>query len=172
MNLNRAKKSALTTGVVGAGAVLALAGCSSSSSDNSSSSPAASASQSASKSNNSSALPAPPAGSKNLSTEKEAGDVVYRRYSTSMKPAGVTSYYKTELTGSGYKVTSAGASGGGWGQYGGSGAGLEANNGSNFVAVNAGGSKQGQTFFEVCAGPSSAAVDQCQGNNHGDSNQS
>lgn len=84
----------------------------------------------------------------------------------------MTNYYKGEMSKAPWKVTSSGSGGGGWGQYGGSGSYVEGNDGSTFVAVNAGGSKQGATYFEVCEGPSSGAVDNCQGNDHGDSNES
>lgn len=97
---------------------------------------------------------------------------MYYRYSTSQSPSAVTSYYSGALKSAGYTVTNSGSGGGGWGQYGGSGSGLDANNGSSFVAVNAGGEKSGPTYFEICTGASAASVDNCQGNNHGDSNQS
>lgn len=114
------------------------------------------------------ALPGPPPGAAQLSTQPSGGGS-YTRYRTGQSPAAVVGYYSTALRAAGYTITQSGGGGGGWGQYGGSEAGLEASNGGTFAAVNAGGSKQGATYFEVCTGTSAAQVDNCQGENHSDS---
>ncbi|MEI6623359.1 MAG: hypothetical protein WCP28_15770 [Actinomycetes bacterium] len=117
-------------------------------------------------------LPGPPPGAKTITAPQPDGAAMYSRFSTSQAPAAVVTYYTNALKGLGFTIASTGAGGGGWGQYGGSGAGVEAGNANTWVAVNAGGSKQGATYFEVCTGASSAIVDNCQNNNHGNSNQS
>jgi hypothetical protein len=95
----------------------------------------------------------PPAGSKKLSS-KDKGGTQWLRYSTSKSPASVVSSYKSELSSAGWSLVHAGAAGGGWGPYGGSGAGLTAKKSSNFFDVQAGAAKGGTTYFEVCAGGS------------------
>lgn len=171
MTRSRMNRAVLGTTIVGAGAALALAGCSSSSSSSSSSSATPEPTKSSEAPVPSGALN-PPSGSQKLSSKAEGGGTTYTRYSTSQTPVQVTSFYKAEMSKDGWKVTSSGSGGGGWGQYGGSGSQVEGNDGTSFVAVNAGGSKQGPTYFEVCEGPSASAVDNCQNNDHGDSNQS
>lgn len=147
---------------IGAGAALALGACSSgSSSSPTTSAPAPTTAAPTSAAPAPGNIPAAPAGSKQLSSNGS-----YSRYSTSQAPAAVVSYYSGAFKADGYTVTSQNAGGGGWGQYGGSGAGLSANNGTTFAAVNAGGSKQGATYFEVCSGTSAAAVSSCQQNSH------
>lgn len=81
-------------------------------------------------------------------------------------------YYTGALKSSGFTIVSTGAGGGGWGQYGGTGAGVTANTASTYVDVQAGGSKQSATYFEVCSGATDAIVNSCQSNNHGNSKQS
>lgn len=168
----RMKRAAVATTVVGVSAALALVGCSSSSGGGSSTTSAAPEPTKTSEAPKPSGAINPPAGSTKLSSQNESGGVVYTRYSTSQSPTAVTTFYKGEMSKDGWKVTSSGSGGGGWGQYGGSGSQVEGNDGTTFVAVNAGGSKQGPTYFEVCEGPSSSAVDNCQDNDHGDSNNS
>ena len=55
-----------------------------------------------------------------------------------------------------------GGGGGGWGKWGGASAGVEGNNGSEWVSVQAGGESGSTTYFEVCVGPSSSSVDDCE----------
>ncbi len=165
---NRTGAAALA---LGAGAALVLAGCSSSSDSAPSSSPTATGPTSTSTGGGSSALPPPPAGSQQLSTSPD-GAATYAQYKSTQAPKAVTTAYQASLTAAGYTVTSSGSGGGGWGQYGGSDSGLSANNGSNYVAVNAGGEKGGPTYFEVCSAATPASVKSCQQNNHGNSNQS
>lgn len=80
---------------------------------------------------------------------------------TAAPPADVVADYKTQLTAAGFSITSDGGGGGGWGQYGGSDAGLSANNGTEWVSVQAGGQSGSTTYFEVCVGPSSTSVSDC-----------
>lgn len=168
---SRVKRTAVATTALGASAALILVGCSSgSSSSSTSASSAPEPTKTSEAPKPSGAVPAPPAGAKQLSTQAEAGNTKYTRYQTSQPPTSVTAYYKSEMSKGGWKVTGSSSGGGGWGQYGGSGSQVEGNDGSTFVAVNAGGSKQGATYFEVCSGPSSSAVDDCQDNDHGDDN--
>lgn len=115
-----------------------------------------------------SAVPGPPPGAAQLSTQASGGGS-YTRYRTSQAPAAVAGYYTAALKSAGYTITESGGGGGGWGQYGGSGATVDANTAATYVAVNAGGSKQGATYFEICTGTSAAQVDQCQGENHSSS---
>ncbi len=156
--LNR--RATVAAVALGAG-VLAIAGCSSDSSSSSSASASAAV-----------GVPGPPAGATVVTAPEPDGAATYSRFSTSSTPAEVETYYTGALKASGFNVTNSGGGGGGWGQYGGSEAGVSANNGTTYVEVNAGGSKQGPTYFEVCSGDSSQAVQSCQGNNHGSSNQS
>jgi len=154
------RRTTVAAVALGAG-LFAIAGCSSGSSS-SSSSPAST----------SAGVPGPPAGATVVTAPQPDGDATYSRFSTSSTPAEVETYYSGALKATGFNVTNSGGGGGGWGQYGGSEAGLSANNGTTYVEVNAGGSKQGPTYFEVCSGDSSQAVQSCQSNNHGSSNQS
>ncbi len=154
----------------GVAAMLAVAACSSTTSTPSQSptsagpSTAAPAPQAASPA----AVPAPPPGAAQLSTQASGGGS-YTRYRTGQAPAAVVGYYSAAFKSAGYTITQSGGGGGGWGQYGGAEAGLEASNGGSFAAVNAGGSKQGPTYFEICTGTSAAQVDKCQGENHSSS---
>lgn len=112
-----------------------------------------------------SVVPGPPPGATQVSTQASGGGS-YTRYRTGQTPTAVIAYYTGALKADGYTITQSGGGGGGWGQYGGSGAGLEADNSRTFTAVNAGGSKQGATYFEVCVGSTAAQVDACQSENH------
>lgn len=114
------------------------------------------------------AVPGPPPGATELSKQASGGGF-YARYRTSQAPVAVVGYYSAAFKSAGYTITQSGDGGGGWGQYGGSEAGLEVSGSGSFAAVNAGGSKQGPTYFEVCAGASAAQVDNCQGENHSSS---
>lgn len=157
---------------LGAG-VLAVAGCSSSTTTSTATpvAPTATATGAPTPAP-ASGVPAPPPGSTVVTAPAADGAATYARYSTAMAPPAVVAAYSAALTSSGYTITSSGGGGGGWGQYGGSGAGVSANTATSYVAVNAGGSKQGATYFEVCSGPSSASLQSCQQGNHGNSNQS
>ncbi|MEI6374528.1 MAG: hypothetical protein WCP26_12170 [Actinomycetes bacterium] len=117
-------------------------------------------------------VPAPPSGATSVVGPEDDKGAVYERYKTSQTPADVVTYYKDALSKAGFTITSSGTGGGGWGQYGGSGGGVSGNGGGTFVEVNAGGSKEGSTYFEVCSGASQAVVQACQGNQHGQSKQS
>lgn len=167
LNKNRSVVAAVA---LGAG-VLAVAGCSSSTTTPTAT-PVAPTAAATSAPAPASGVPAPPAGSTVVSAPAADGAATYARYSTALAPPAVIAAYSAALTSSGYTITSSGGGGGGWGQYGGSGAGVSANTASSYVAVNAGGSKQGATYFEVCSGPSSASLQSCQQGNHGNSNQS
>lgn len=105
-------------------------------------------------------LPAAPAGASVLQTSNNNG-VQYARYSTSEQPAQVVSYYSGQWQNEGYAITNTGGGGGGWGKYGGSDAGATGSKSGSFVAVQAGGSTQGPTYFEVCQGANQQAVDEC-----------
>ena len=74
------------------------------------------------------------------------------------------SSYRQELDTDGWTVVNAGGSGGGWGPWGGSSAGLSARKASDYFDVQAGGSKQGATYFEVCAGPGTRGACERQSN--------
>lgn len=164
-------KASAAAVAIGAGAALVLVGCSSNSNSTPTTTPTTAPTGSAAPTGATGTVPGPPAGSQQLSTAQD-GQATYTRFSTSQTPTQVTSYYNTALTGAGFKVTNTGSGGGGWGQYGGSGSTLEANNGSTWVAVNAGGQTGKTTYFETCVGPSESAVDSCQSNNHGSSQSS
>lgn len=165
-------KKLIVATALSSGVVLAIAGCSSNSSSSSSESPTAAAPTSAAPAP-AAAVPAPPAGSTLTSgPTATANGGTYNQYKTSQAPTAVTGYYDTAMKNEGFTITNNGSGGGGWGQYGGSGANVGGNNGSLFVEVNAGGSKQGATYFEVCSGPTQAAVSSCQSGNHGQSNSS
>jgi len=84
-------------------------------------------------------------------------------------PAKIVNKYKKKATKAGYTVKSAGGSGGGWGGYGGASAGLVAEKSSGYLDVQAGGSRQGATYFEVCVGKSKSAVEEC--DHHSDQDQ-
>lgn len=102
-----------------------------------------------------------PAGASQLQ-QAERNGAQYSRFSISgTAPADVVADYKTQLTAAGFSITSDSGGGGGWGQYGGSDAGLSANNGTEWVSVQAGGQSGSTTYFEVCVGPSSTSVSDC-----------
>lgn len=165
-------KKLIVATAFGSGVVLALAGCSSNSSSSSSESPTAAAPTSAAPAPVA-AVPAPPAGSTLVSgPTATANGGTYNQYKTAQAPTAVTGYYDSAMKNEGFTITNNGSGGGGWGQYGGSGATVGGNTGSLFVEVNAGASKQSTTYFEVCSGPSQAAVNSCQNGNHGSSKSS
>ena len=166
-------KKVVVATALGSGVALALAGCGSSSSSSTSESPTAAATSAAPAPAPAAGVPAPPAGSTLISgPTATANGGTYNDYKSSQTPTAVTGYYSTALKDEGFTITNSGSGGGGWGQYGGSGSQVGGNNGTLFVEVNAGGSKQGATFFEVCSGPSQAAVNSCQSGNHGQSQSS
>ena len=102
-----------------------------------------------------------PSGASQLQQAQRNG-AEYSRFSISgTAPADVVADYTTQLTAAGFSITSDGGGGGGWGQYGGSDAGLSANNGTEWVSVQAGGQSGSTTYFEVCVGPSSTSVSDC-----------
>lgn len=158
----------------GVGAMLAMAACSSTASSPSQSPTSAGSSTAASATTTpgapatQTAVPGPPPGAVQLSTQASGGGS-YTRFRTGQASAAVVGYYSAAFKSVGYTITESGGGGGGWGQYGGAGAGLEASKGGSFAAVNAGGSKQGATYFEICTGTSAAQVDNCQGENHSSS---
>lgn len=100
---------------------------------------------------------APPAGSELIATSTRDG-VAFSRYKTGSSSAAVISSYERELDGDGWTVVQSGGNGGGWGPWGGSGTGLTARKAADYFDVQAGGSKQGPTYFEVCAGPGARSV--------------
>ncbi len=171
MTSQRVGKKLLVATALGSGVVLVAAGCSSNSGSSSSASPTPTApTATTAPPAPSGAIPAPPAGSSVAQAPKAvSGGGTYAQYKTSATPTAVTSYYDGALKGAGYTITNNGSGGGGWGQYGGSDAQVSGNDGKTFVAVNAGDSKGGPTYFEVCSGPSQAAVDSCQSGSHGSS---
>ncbi|MGV1036834.1 MAG: hypothetical protein ACOYD0_07370 [Candidatus Nanopelagicales bacterium] len=106
-------------------------------------------------------IPAPPAGSIKIS-----GNETYSRYKNSAKdPAEVVSFYKGELTKAGYKIVKQNAGGGGWGPYGGAGAGLHAQKGEVWTGVGAGAQKSAPTYFSVCTAKSESGISRCDGEN-------
>lgn len=103
----------------------------------------------------------PPSGSTQLQQAQRNG-AEYSRFSIAgTAPADVVADYRSQLTAAGFAITSDGGSGGGWGRYGGSDAGLSANDGSAWVSVQADGQTGDTTYFEVCVGPSSTSVSDC-----------
>jgi hypothetical protein len=107
-----------------------------------------------------SSLPSPPSGSKEIQEENEHG-VTYGRYSTGDEPSAVVAHYRAKLKADGWTIENVGGSSGGWGKYGGAEAGLQGRMGSEYIDVQAGGSRQGPTYFEVCIGPEEASEQQC-----------
>lgn len=104
----------------------------------------------------------PPAGATQLQAAERSG-AQYTRYSISgTTPSAVVGDYESQLSGQGFTVTNSGGGGGGWGKWGGASAGLSANNGSEYVDVQAGGQSGSTTYFEVCIGPSSNSVNACE----------
>lgn len=109
-----------------------------------------------------SAIPTPPAGA-TLLGEHKTGPNEYARYKIQMPPKKVVNKYKRQAKSDGYSIKSAGGSGGGWGGYGGSEYGMTATKSSAYLEVQAGGSTQGPTYYEVCVSQdgSRAALDHC-----------
>ncbi|MFZ4518298.1 MAG: hypothetical protein ACOYOP_07910 [Microthrixaceae bacterium] len=105
---------------------------------------------------------AAPAGSQQLQAATANGASYWRYSITGSTPQNVVSGYQSELQSAGYTVTSTGGGGGGWGKWGGAGAGLTGQNGGSYVSVQAGGQSGGPTWFEVCVGPSSQSVQDCE----------
>ena len=105
-------------------------------------------------------LPAAPVGATQLQTSNSGG-VQYARYSTSEQPDQIVSYYTSQWQQEGYRMQNGGGGGGGWGKYGGSDAGATGSKTGSYVDVQAGGSTQGPTYFEICQGPNAQAVDNC-----------
>lgn len=169
-------KRTLAVAALGGTAVLLVAGCSSNNSGSSSSSSAAApttaAPTTAAPAPAPASVPGPPSGAKQLSTQNEAGGVVYSTFSTSQTPQAVTDYYAGALKGAGFTITNQGSGGGGWGGHGGADSHVGGNNSTTFVEVSAGGESGHTTYFETCVGPSAAAVQQCQNGDHGNSHQS
>jgi hypothetical protein len=115
-------------------------------------------------------LPKPPAGSKERS-KHQISSGTYARYSNATLSAPrVVKKYKKKATKAGYTIKSSGAHGGGWGGYGGSEAGMTAVKSGAYMGVQAGGSRQGATYFEVCVGADKGAVDECDHRSGRDSN--
>jgi hypothetical protein len=118
----------------------------------------------------SSALPAAPAGAKQLAMRSKNGATYYHYQISGQSPKQIVDGYQSELQSSGFTVKSTGGGGGGWGGYGGSDAGISADNGSEWIDVEAGGQNSGPTYWEVCVGPSEQSVNDCQDINDNDSN--
>lgn len=106
-------------------------------------------------------LPQAPAGAKELNT-KTTSSMVYGHYEISgTSPEDVVDGYESALKADGYSITNAGGSGGGWGKWGGSGYGMDAEKDGSYASVQAGGSTSGPTYFEVCVGADESVVDEC-----------
>ena len=106
--------------------------------------------------------PAAPAGAQQLQ-QATANGAAYWRYSINGTTAAqVVSGYRSELQAAGYSITDQGGGGGGWGKWGGAGAGLTGSHGGTYVSVQAGGQTGQATYFEVCVGPSSSSVQDCE----------
>lgn len=119
----------------------------------------------------STALPPAPSGAKQLDNKTTAA-MTYGHYKISgTTPKKVVSDYESTFKSQGYNITNAGGSGGGWGKWGGSNYGMDAESGSSYASVQAGGSKSGPTYYEVCIGPDKGVVDNCDSHsrNHKDS---
>jgi len=119
-----------------------------------------------------SALPAAPSGAKQLASRQKNGATYYHYSISGQTPQQIVNGYQTELKSSGFTVKSTGGGGGGWGAYGGSEAGISADNNSEWIDVEAGGQKSGPTYWEVCVGPSNQSVNDCQDVEDSSSNQS
>ncbi len=105
----------------------------------------------------------PPSGSKTLQTKQLSGNTSYARYSNAnMTPNQVISYYQKNLRADGWRTVNEGGGGSGWSSgWGGGGGGLTAMHNGVYFSVNAGGDGS-PTYFEVCYGPNSQVVDNCQ----------
>lgn len=116
--------------------------------------------------------PTAPSGA-TVKESKEEGGMQYTRYSiTGTSAEDVVNDYESQFKEMGYTITNAGGSGGGWGQWGGSGYGMDASSDGSFASVQAGGSDNGPTYFEVCLGPDKSVVDQCGQQSQDDQNDS
>ncbi len=117
-------------------------------------------------------VPPPPDGAKKVDSEDESG-MQYTRYKISGTSAeAVVKSYESQLKSAGFTITNAGGSGGGWGKWGGSGYGMDAKDEATFVSVQAGGSDNGPTYFEVCVGADKSVVDKCGNESSDDENDS
>jgi len=161
----RLRAIGLTT--IGVGALVVAAGCSSSSDSSTTPTPTATAvaptvtETATATAEPVAGIPAPPAGSVKIS-----GNATYSRYKNSAKdPAAIVSFYKGELTNAGYKIVKQNSGGGGWGPYGGSGAGLRAQKGDVWTGVGAGAEKGAPTYFSVCTAGSESGINRCDGEN-------
>jgi len=105
----------------------------------------------------------PPSGAKTLQTKTLASNTNYARYSIkSMTAKQVIAYYQQALRADGFRTVSEGGGGSGWSSgWGGGGGGLTAMHNGVYFSVNAGGNGK-PTYFEVCYGPNSKVVDNCQ----------
>ena len=119
-----------------------------------------------------SALPAAPAAAKQLASRQKNGATYYHYSISGQTPQQIVNSYQSELKSSGFAVKSTGGGGGGWGAYGGSDAGISADNNSEWIDVEAGGQNSGPTYWEVCVGPSNQSVNDCQDVEDSSSNQS
>lgn len=162
---HRLRAIGLTT--IGIGSLVVAAGCSSSTDSSTTPTPTATVatptvtSTATATAEPVAGIPAPPAGSIKIS-----GNQTYSRYKNSAKdPAQVVSFYKGELTAAGYKIVKENSGGGGWGPYGGQGAGLRAQKGEVWTGVGAGAEKGAPTYFSVCTANSEAGINRCDGEN-------
>jgi hypothetical protein len=96
----------------------------------------------------------PPAGSTKVGSSS-GGGAHWTRYTTSSSPKAVVADYRKSLTAAGWSIVAAGAQGGGWGPYGGSGAGVTGKKAGAYTDVQAGAARGSKTYFEVCVGPGS-----------------
>ena len=106
---------------------------------------------------------APPTGSVTLTAPETLQGVQYARYSNaSMTPAQVLAAYTKQLQSAGYQTVNEGGGGSGWSDaWGGGGGGLTGIKTGTYFSVNAGGDGS-PTYFEVCYGPNSQVVNNCQ----------
>lgn len=108
------------------------------------------------------ALPDPPKDAR-LLQRSERVEAQYARYRTGRQtPEQVIAFYEAELRAAGYSLVSARVEGGGWGKWGGSEAGLTASRGRIRADVQAGDSRRGPTYFEVCVGEEASSVARCE----------
>lgn len=118
------------------------------------------------------ASPTPPAGATKIDSANESG-MQYTRYKIQGTTAEqVVSDYEAQFKAAGYSITNAGGSGGGWGQWGGEGYGMDASKDGSFASVQAGGATSGPTYFEVCLGTDENVVDNCGQESQNDENDS
>jgi hypothetical protein len=110
----------------------------------------------------SSPVVAAPSGATQLQNGSANGATYWSYSITGQDATQVVNTYSSELTAQGYTIQNQGGGGGGWGDFGGVNAGLTANKGSTYISVQAGGSNQGPTYFEICQGPTAASVNDCE----------